>query len=173
MGEAMTEKAQGSGGAVVGGAEDGAAGMGRGEEGACYVRDAEELAASVEDASLGCETIVLTNLREGAYELTREIVISRSVLIRGNSAALPLLDAGEIERAFRVTPSGYLEMRYVRILPGNGIIRERIPGEPSSGQVSKCLQQRWLVDWWLVDWWLVVRTHCSSASIDPHLTHTG
>ena len=73
------------------------------EEGACHVWDAEELAAAIEDESLGCDTVVLTNFREDAYVLTREIVISRPVLIRGNSAALPVIDGNDIARAFRVT----------------------------------------------------------------------
>lgn len=36
-----------------------------------------------------------------------------------------------------VQASGYLDMRYLRLVPGKGTVRERVPGVPSSGTVKE------------------------------------
>ncbi len=63
----------------------------------------------------------------GGFTVDREIVVSRRVLIQGNSILLPRIDCsqGDAVRCFRVTARGFLEMRYVRMLPGGGELFQR------------------------------------------------
>ena len=53
-----------------------------------------------------CTTILLTSTADGAYDIEEEIIITRRVLIRGTPARMPVIDAGEAARSFRVKVRG-------------------------------------------------------------------
>ena len=58
--------------------------------------------------------VILTSSERLAYVLTEEIVISRPVVVMGNSVLLPYIDCAGSIRAFRVVPGGYLDLQFVR-----------------------------------------------------------
>lgn len=100
-----------------------------------------------------CPRVVLIGPAEpDTYALPKQIVVRRRVLIMGHPFTLPVLDASlfPAERAIRVAvrphqgahfrlkpyvtipiplthaqEGGYLDLRFVRIKPGAGIVRDR------------------------------------------------
>lgn len=83
----------------------------------CVVSDTQELETRIEEMT--CPTIYLVSGR--TYLLTNEIVIRTSVVIIGNPANRPMIDARLSSRAFRITNGGSLDMSFVHLRPGRGI----------------------------------------------------
>ena len=52
-----------------------------------------------------CPTVVLTSMVDGAYDIEEEIIVTRRVTVMGSPATMPVINAGEASRAFRVKVS--------------------------------------------------------------------
>lgn len=107
---------------------------------ACFVGDMEELAEALADDS-ECTVITLVSTSSGGgvsgdgnsipsaaaqtpFVFRDEILVSKRVIIQGNSVLLPFLDCSQSIRCFRVMDGGYLELRYVRINQSDkGVLR--------------------------------------------------
>jgi len=108
---------------ILGGAAALAQAVGTGVDNACRVANAAELRAAITTKT--CPVVILTSSERLAYVLEEEIVISRRVVVMGNSVLLPYIDCGGSIRAFRVVPGGYLDLQFVRINSGKGFVRPR------------------------------------------------
>ena len=108
---------------VLGGAAALAQAAGTGVDNACRVANADELRDAITTKT--CPVVILTSSERYAYVLTDEIVISRPVVVMGNSVLLPYIDCADSIRGFRVVPGGYLDLQFVRINVGKGIVRPR------------------------------------------------
>ena len=108
---------------VLGGAAGLAQAAGTSIDNACRVANAVELREAITTKT--CPVVILTSSERHAYVLTDEIVISRPVVVMGNSVLLPYIDCAASIRGFRVVPGGYLDLQFVRINIGKGITRKR------------------------------------------------
>ena len=108
---------------ILGGAAALAQAAGSSLDNACRVANAAELRTAITTKT--CPVVILTSSERLAYVLEEEIVISRPVVVMGNSVLLPYIDCGGSIRAFRVVPGGHLDLQFVRINTGTGFVRPR------------------------------------------------
>lgn len=92
--------------------------------GNCWVMTADDLTAAVADTS--CPTIYLGSNDVGAYALSDELVITRSVTIIGHPRTMPMIDGSGTTRAIHVMSGGYLDLRFVRVKQGGGTVSDRV-----------------------------------------------
>lgn len=87
---------------------------------ACWAQDIGELISAIEEYP--CSLIILNGdvNDPSSYVFHEEIAVNRHIVIQGDSVLLPLLDAGDSPRAFRVSAQGYLELRYLQLKSGHG-----------------------------------------------------
>jgi len=63
------------------------------------------------------------------YELEREILVRREVIVMGNPSVLPMIDGEDAIRSFHVLEGGFLDLRFVQQFASDGIVREPKPYE--------------------------------------------
>lgn len=63
------------------------------------------------------------------YELEREILVRREVIVMGNPSMLPMIDGEDAIRSFHVLEGGFLDLRFVQQFASDGIVREPKPYE--------------------------------------------
>jgi len=87
----------------------------------CTAVDYDELNDAITNAT--CSIILLPSME---YNITEEIVVRRRVTLLGLSPIdLVQIRCDNAVRCFRIVRGGYFSLRYVRTLPGGGIIRRR------------------------------------------------
>ena len=79
--------------------------VGSGKSQTCFVQDGVGLTDAVENQL--CSMVFLVNGASGAYQISKEILVKRRVLIQGHPAILPEIDPanGGAERGFHVVVS--------------------------------------------------------------------
>jgi len=58
-----------------------------------------------------CTTVVLTSLVVGAYDIEEEIIVTRRITVTGSPGSLPIINAKEASRAFRVKVKWFIFSR--------------------------------------------------------------
>lgn len=62
------------------------------------------LAGRVQDKT--CGTVLLTSTEPDAYRIVKEIIVRRRVVVTGRPSTMPLINAEDANRAFRVIVRG-------------------------------------------------------------------
>lgn len=66
-----------------------------------------------------CGTVVLTSTAAGAYDIKHEIYVTRRVTVTGNPSTMPIIDASDASRAFRV-----------KVRRGTSLLAQLLPQRP-------------------------------------------